>query len=416
MLQELFNNRNEILKNYLDIIYRNRKWIFMIFVVILLCLVYAFLCVKEYQQTEIVKQSREVIKNLEGFTNLNRENNSSANINNMETNKVAETSDVLKFITSMKPENRIEKKYLDNLLQLINKEYLSKMNSVNIAARGFNSIEEISSKYNKTLLSSINLEEITMIQDFIKKNTDKYISESKKNVWFDNIIRKSVITKGESWLEMGMPHTHDNVIIFGSGWFNNPSWKTFVHECVHTDQRVGIGMTSYKKLYSMWGFEYYDITKIKGMEGIIIRNRHNPDAIDCNWVWNCPIDDNTYWIGAVFDSITPESLGDVSYIGIKLEKDSNGSNLYYNGSDMRHLYNWKVFNDYFIINSNEYHPNEIVAEYMSIYFMLNNKILDNNSNANINLNANTNANSNVNKLKKSKGFKIFIDWFNSLQI
>ena len=393
MLQELFNNRNEILKNYLDIIYRNRKWISMILVVLLLCLVYAFLCVKEYQQNEIEKQYREVINNLEGFTNLNRETNSSRNINNMETNALVETNDVLKFITSMTPENEIEKNYLDNLLQWINKEYLSKMNSVNITARGFNSIGEISSKYNTELLSPINTEEIRILQEFIKKNTDKYISEDKKKTWLDNILQKSVITKGQSWLEMGMPHTHANVIIFGSEWFNNPSWKTFIHECVHTDQRIGIGISSYKKLYSMWGFEYYDVTKIKGMEGIITRNRHNPDAIDCNWIWNCPIDGNTYWIGAVFDSITPESLGAVSYIGIKLEKDSNGSNLYYNGSDMRQLYNWKAFNDYFVINSNEYHPNEIVAEYMSIYFTKNE--IDG-------------------KMKNIKGYNIFTKWFDKL--
>jgi hypothetical protein len=405
MLQELFNNRNEILKNYLDIIYINRKWILMILVVILLCLVYAFLCVKEYQQNEIGKQSREVINNLEGFTNLNRETNSITNINNMKTNEVEEKSNVLKFITSMNTENKIEKNYLDNLLQWIKKEYLSKMNSVNITARNFDSISEISSKYNKELLSPINPEEIIIVQEFIKKNKDKYISESKKNIWFDNILQKTVITKGQSWLEMGMPHTHTNVIIFGSGWFNNPSWKTFIHECVHTDQRIGVGMTLYKKLYTMWGFEYYDIKKIKGMEGIVTRNRHNPDAIDCNWVWNCPIDGNTYWIGAVFDSITPESLGDVSYIGIKLEKDSNGSNLYYNGSDMRQLYNWKVFNDYFVINSNEYHPNEIVAEYMSIYFMINDSILDSNSSSRVS--------SNVIKLNNSKGFKIFKEWFNN---
>jgi hypothetical protein len=397
----------------------------MIIVVILLCLVYAFLCVKEYQQNEIEKQSREVLSNLEGFENLNdkddkdtnrmtldnndeNDENNDNNDNDINDIGVNENVSVLKFITSMTPENEIEKNYLDSLLQFINKEYLSKMNGVNITARGFNSNKEISSKYNKELLSSINSEEIVMVQDFIKKNTDKYISEDNKKRWLDNILQKTVISKGQHWLEMGMPHTHTNVIIFGSSWFNNPSWKTFVHECVHTDQRFGVGMPTYKKLYAMWGFEYYDISTIKGMEGIITRNRHNPDAIDCNWVWNCPIDGNTYWIGAVFDSITPESLGDVSYVGIKLEKDStrnadnNGNNLYYNGSNMRQLYNWKDFNNYFVIDNNEYHPNEIVAEYMSIYFMLNNKMLDNDTN------------SNVSKLKNSKGFQIFKDWFNSL--
>lgn len=183
MLQELFNNRNEILKNYLDIIYRNRKWFFMILVVILLCLVYAFLCVKEYQQNEIDKQSREVINNLESFANLNEEDNDGTIIDNIDSNIVVEENgNELKFITSMTQENQIGKNYLDNLLQWINKEYLSKMNSVNITARGFNSITEISSKYNNELLLPINLDDIEKIKDFIKKiQINIYLNIRKKN-------------------------------------------------------------------------------------------------------------------------------------------------------------------------------------------------------------------------------------------
>jgi hypothetical protein len=412
MLRELFNNRNEILKNYLDIFYRNRKWIFMIFTVLLLSLVYAFLCIKEYQQNEIDKLSREVINNLETFQN-SKEDNKDDSDGEYDVEDVVEVEDIyevskLNYISSMKPIDENEKNYLDRLLKWITDNYLPKMNSVNIDARGFNNIGDAKNKYTGELLDNITTQEKQMIQAFIKENIKKYIKNNSNSAnsenklkWFNNILQKSIITKGQSWLEMGMPHTHDNVIIFGSSWFNSPSWKTLVHECVHTDQRVGIGMDKYRNLYTRWGFQYYDISKIRGMESIVTRNRHNPDAVDCNWIWKCPIDGNHYWIGAVFDSITPSSLSEVSYVGIKLVADGSGK-FYYNGSDMRQLNNWKEFKDYFIIDNNEYHPNEIVAEYMSIYFMLNDGVLDSNSN------------SNVSKLKNSKGFKVFLDWFNNI--
>jgi hypothetical protein len=143
-------------------------------------------------------------------------------------------------------------------------------------------------------------------------------------------------------------------------------------------------------LYYKWGFINIDINTIKGFENIISRNRLNPDAIDCNWLWKSPVDNNKYWIGAVFNSITPDNLGDVSYVGIKIDMDNSG-NHYYNGTDSRNLNIWVDFQDYFGIKNNHYHPNEIIAEYMGYYFNNNHGIIGN--------------------LKNKKGYGVFINWY-----
>jgi hypothetical protein len=285
------------------------------------------------------------------------------------------------------------------------------MEPVNITARGFDNISQLRNKYETELLSYITESEKEALTTKVVKHmnklynnrNDKYsnISNNKKN-WLDTIISKCKIAKGSKWLEMGMSHTHADVIIFSQDMFNDKSfsWATFIHECVHIDQRLNLDR--YESLYKLWGFIDTNVSAIKGMESIMIRNRLNPDAIDFNWIWKCHSDDNYYWIGAVFNSITPSSLGDVSYVGLKLEHrgyDNNTHNFYYNGTDTRNLNNWREFKEYFDITNNQYHPNEIIAEYMGIYFSNEDK------NA---INKNT-------EKQKYKGYNIFVKWFNNIE-
>jgi len=280
------------------------------------------------------------------------------------------------------------------------------MNSINLHAREFIDINKCKNKYKYSLLDTITNEEMLNANTFINlkisnfyKN-EKLTDENEQNnnaiklKWLLNILNNCQIGKGQSWLEMQMPHTHSNVIIFNTRWFNSLSWGTFIHECVHIDQRIGLGISKYEELYYNWGFIKYNIINVKGMNDIVMKNRLNPDAVDCNWLWKCKEDNNVYWIGAVFNSITPYNLGDASYIGLKLYTGINGE-YYYNGNEGKNLNNWKEYQNYFGIFNNHYHPNEIIAEYISIH--LNNKSYLSQINTN---------------LEQKKGYQTFIKWFN----
>ena len=450
MLKQLWNNRTGIISNYKNIIYENRKWITIIIILLFLSFIYALLSIKEYNITQNNKQQLEHFENyikslndisknekinnnnilettnkeienkiLLHFVNLDTYNNSNNNLNNNTTNNNTDNNtdnNTTNNNTDNNTDNinvnkQKDENIIKNLKSWIEIEYLSKMNNVNITARGFINIKDLRNHYMNDLLQPINLDEVNTVQLFFNNNISNYNQHQTK--WVNNIISKCKITKSSKWLEMGMPHTHADVIIFNSGFFKNPSWTTFIHECVHIDQRIGLGINKYTELYNTWGFIHYNISRIKGFEAIIIRNRLNPDAIDCNWIWHCKADGNYYWIGAVFNSITPDNLGDVSYNSYKLTKDNRGD-FYYNGNDTITLSKWDNFRNYFgNISNNHYHPNEISAEYMGIYFNMNR---DNTNNNDTNNGKNSISNVNNNKyenIKNKQGFIEFQNWFNN---
>lgn len=401
MFLELFNNRQLIFKNYSKLLYNNRKWIFIFIGSFFLLLIYALISIKEYKLNIQNKYNSKYLeseynfntnynnfnKQLEGYKNFDKDknNNNPSRINNDIIYSVTNNKKMLinlNFITDKN--DRLYK----SLISYIVAEYLVYMDSVNITSRGFNNITDISKKYKQELLSNITNTEKEYLTDSV--NYKLIELNANKQKWLLNILEYCKFTKGQKWLEMGMPHTHSNVIIFSDSMFSNFNWSTFIHECVHIDQRKYI--YKYYELYNKWGFIYTNISIIKGIDSIITKNRLNPDAIDCNWLWNCPLDNNYYWIGAIFNSITPSTLDDVSYISLKIEKDNQG-NYYYNGSDYKYLNTWNEFQTYFSISNNQYHPNEIIAEYMSIYFedKLNNI-----------------------KLKNITGYTIFINWFSKI--
>ena len=81
----------------------------------------------------------------------------------------------------------------------------------------------------------------------------------------------------------------------------------------------------------------------------------------------------SYWLGAVFNSYKPSSLGDVSNIICNLEVSENGMYLKYTSKEQ--ITNSSIFKKYFgNLTNNNYHPNEIVAEYMSLFYLNNGKL------------------------------------------
>lgn len=239
------------------------------------------------------------------------------------------------------------------------------------------------------------------------------------------------IAKGNKWLENGMPHTIlNNIVLPAETWFNQISLlskrcngkqdcfhesillnegSTLIHELTHIRQRYHESqliydtnhVNPYNNLYKLWGFIKSDY--IDNIQDILEKNRHNPDGLDDKWIWktNANNVDKYYWIGAIFNNHNPSSLRDVQYIAVELFKISsqelhltnddipkgaielpieisngnnanNTNNIFkrLESSSIIQLSSLREFNDYFgnVLGNNNYHPNEISAQYMEIYY------------------------------------------------
>lgn len=277
-------------------------------------------------------------------------------------------------------------------------EYLTTMNSTNINARQL-SKDALHDKYKSSILV-ISDDEKQAFNNFIqlinqKLDTSTSTSTSNnggnalrcKNFINYILVQKTIIAKSATWLESGMPHTHQNIIIFPQQWFNeimNTSTRTnntrilenggtLSHEIVHILQRIY--PEKFNKLYEKWGFIH--ASYIDNFTNIENHNRANPDGRDIKWIWRAPSQSRTqssstyYWFGALFRNAAPTRLSDVEYViypVYEIDKINKKFKLMENGSIHQQLSESKEHRDYFNLNNNHYHPNEIVAEYFSIWF------------------------------------------------
>ena len=277
--------------------------------------------------------------------------------------------------------------------------YLKNMNAVNKSSRGIEAggdYSELSNAYySMYMISDISNDEKTFASSKINDEIDKLAYY--KPEYYDficsifDVIDNITIAKGNSKLEAGMPHTHNNIIIMNDRWFQKPKFSTFIHELIHIHQRYNFNI--YSNLYKQLNFQF---VKITGFDNIVIRNRHNPDSFIDNirrnnesgrensdsgrensdsennnrkegefwdWIWYCDENKRYYWIGAVFTSITPNSLTDVEYLAYELTPSIEKKSYFYNGTTPIKLSKFLEFNKYFAnIDNNNYQPNEIIAE------------------------------------------------------
>ena len=286
-------------------------------------------------------------------------------------------------------------KYLDSIeassLIVKNGEYFKGMNQANLSARGCVSIDELYTKY-KQAFDNITDQEKLIVDTFILnllieiKNTS-----STSSTYYNYVIKwlKTIsIAKAKHWLESGMPHTLDTTIVMDSDWFINPRKTTFLHEITHIHQRQS--PLDFEDLYPLLGY-YYNPVDIKGLESIYPLNRNNPDGMDKYWLWKSRDNKDliTYWwIGAIFNTAIPHSLGDINMMALKLDSDSsNGSEgndsnkiFYYLKQNPTKLSNLKEFTNFFGDNPNNYHPNEMTAKFSEWFLMEKIKGINNNNN------------------------------------
>lgn len=346
---KLWNNKTLIINNYLDIISSCLPNLITILIIFGLIVIYAYMRNKGFK----LHQSTIIIT--EGFSNTQQKN-----INQNKTDSTTQKQNIkpqppATLFLTVEEQRRIK--------HIINDTYLSQFNQPNIQARGFDTREELTRTYNKCLIP-ITEREKEYIWNKICKFIDVIIDDKRKQ-YINSWLPKIQIAKGAPWLEAGMPHTHDNCIIMRPDWFSDAiQMTTFIHELTHVTQRIN--PSPWHDLYFKWGFVY--ATELSGMESYLTRYRVNPDGMDNNWVWHTNNDNKYYWIGALYNSVTPKSLTDVSYVAIPLTKTGSGNTFKYIGTTPVQISKLKQYQSYFNINENHYHPNEIAAQYAEYFF------------------------------------------------
>ena len=345
MLTELWSNKSNILKNYLGILKYYLPDITIIVILFALIVIYGYIRYKgfNFQINETVILATGTV---EAFTN---------NTDNL-TAKISEIH-IMPIKLFVTPESQKQ------ILQTIHTTYLAHFNQPNIQARGFDTRDEMVRSYNKCLIPITDSEKQNTwhrISDFVNR-----ISDTRQREYIRTWLSKIQIAKGATWLESGMPHTHANCIIMRPDWFG-ASFKgnTFIHELTHVIQRVD--PNPWNELYTQWGF--IQATNLSGLESYLNLNRANPDGMATNWIWHSLNTDKYYWIAAVYKSAAPNSLTAVDYLAVPVNKTSRENTFKYTGVAPRRIATLAEFRDYFGIDENHYHPNEIAAQYAEYYF------------------------------------------------
>jgi hypothetical protein len=244
------------------------------------------------------------------------------------------------------------------------KEYIARMNQPNLAARGVQTQQELLLAYTQAFQNITSIEQ-SIIQDFVLELLSqiqykypayyRYLTK-----WLQTIS----LAKAQASLEGGMPHTVGNTVIMDADWFSHPREATLLHEITHVHQRAV--PFEFEDLYTKWGYQSTPMQSIQGMAPVLQLNRNNPDGMSPDWLWRAS-DGFYWWIGAVFSNATPTTLGDVSQIALKMEKDGDG-NFYYLKQTPTLLSQVATFMNYFGGSSpNNYHPNEIAAKFAEWY-------------------------------------------------
>jgi hypothetical protein len=227
--------------------------------------------------------------------------------------------------------------------------------------------EDFQNVYNSSI-KEITQQERKGFELFYKDIVEKIPSEHRHQLLSFNL--KMVKLVG---VENGFPHTHSDLIIFDQSFYstlsnyqegdlkqNMSNAKTLIHEILHTKQREQI--TFYDTLFNQWGFQSISYNYLSGMvsKSIVSRIRLNPDELPDYrfWVWK-----NQLIPMAIYNGFDVSSISNVLNIGVKWLNDDQLM------SDYKPLNNFDNYNTFFGIKNNVYHPNEILAEYQSIYFI-----------------------------------------------
>lgn len=236
--------------------------------------------------------------------------------------------------------------------KLTSRQYFNFLKLTDAQARNIKlSYSDFQQKYSSCIIP-ITDEEKVKFNAFYKSIVDS-IPVGKRHLFLIPNMKVAQI----SGIENDFPHTHNDIIFLNKSFFSSsPSAKTFIHEIVHIRQRED--PTMYDSLFSDWGFQSIslDYMKQKLPNDIVSRIRINPDELPDYrfWVWRLEIIPLV-----IYSSFEVKNINDVKYIAIDWNKNDTYTN----------LANVPEYSEYFKISINHYHPNEILAEYYSLYYL-----------------------------------------------
>jgi len=249
---------------------------------------------------------------------------------------------------------------------LLNDDYFSKFNKNDIISRNLKeSKSEIKIFYSQNILSFNNKDKnsINWIINLLKSKLGNII-----------FIKKWGFIKVTNKIENGYPHTRNLYIVLSESILNNINdlynnnsiymalkniGSLFIHENVHVYQKM------YPKIFENLYTQYWNFTKVNFIENsnkYINNNRTNPDGLDVNWIFN-----NEIWILSLYND--DKKMNNVRYVGIYLDRLNNGLYSVPKYPKMIDILNISNFKNFFNIEHNLYHPNEICAEIFSIFYL-----------------------------------------------
>lgn len=269
--------------------------------------------------------------------------------------------------------------------------YFDHFDTVNQRARHCKNVSHCYLKYKKEMLLIDPMEArsikwlVELLMERIRKHKPKLA----------NLINIKLKFAKFGDLEGNMPHTHDDVIYFPATFYEEvwdkfqkfknhkgdittemednilePHGTTFIHELTHILQRRFSHF--FKKFYQNdWGFISINRKNIQKGGHLFDRNRTNPDALDIGWIWKTQDKlskkrkDIYYLLLAIFTSDQPSSVTSAETNIYTLEPIKGGDG--YNVVKSEPINQNFNYIDYFGQIQNNYHPNEISAEYMGYY-------------------------------------------------
>lgn len=192
------------------------------------------------------------------------------------------------------------------------------------------------------------------------------------------IINNLKLAKFQNNVDNGYPHTNSDIIFFTESYISNllnyynnnnieqaikDIGSVIIHEAVHVWQRKD--SKAFIDLFTnYWNFE--KISKMYNCEWLQALNRYNPDGVDTNWIFK--LNKKNIFILSIYKD-DANTIGDVDFIGVYVEKNGNKC-VMPEESKLYPLSTIKEFNYFFThLHGNHYHPNEISAEMMSIYYL-----------------------------------------------
>jgi hypothetical protein len=253
--------------------------------------------------------------------------------------------------------------------------YLTNMNSTNMSARHTTYQTRILD-YSSAILH-VSESEKQAVERLIQLMLARLHKQPRCANFIKHQLRHVFLAKCKTWLEGGMPHTHENIILLPESWYgeiDNASTRTnqqqlsdngatLTHEICHVYQRKY--PDKFTDLYKRWNMTH--ASYIDNFEAISALNRENPDGSDIYWIWEIPQMQTFYWLGAVFKSHDATDLRDVRYIAQPVYKLST-TEYKVGESPAIALNTLDIHKKYFGISTNHYHPSEISAEYFALWY------------------------------------------------